>query len=205
MGGGAQRQSGLSTSSKAPPLDSKSIWTTTDYLSEKTVETLGKSKKRKLVCIAWLLDILTNTTNASKTLSIDFRVPQPQALQETTCPMQITIQKTYAMSIDRRWASMCHSWSKTPFHLISIFFAYDYVSTDYSSAKSAIQRQISEGRAMHRKRRTETRLVNWITVAIVTYHYDYNIVSPQYAQLCFNVSMYMTHSKSKCMNTIKCE
>ena len=41
------------------------------------------------------------------------------------------------------------------------------------------KRQISEGRAMRRKRRAETRLVNWITVTIVTYHYDYNIVPPQ--------------------------
>ena len=84
-----------------------------------------------------------------------------------------------------------------------IFFsAYDHASTDYSATR---KRQISEGRAMRRKRRAETRLVNWITVTIVTYHYDYNIVPPQQAQLCFNVSIYMTHSKSKCMNTINCE
>ena len=58
-----------------------------------------------------------------------------------------------------------------------IFFsAYDHASTDYSATR---KRQISEGRAMRRKRRAETRLVNWITVTIVTYHYDYNIVPPQ--------------------------
>ena len=39
--------------------------------------------------------------------------------------------------------------------------------------------ELPEGRAMRRKRRAETRLVNWITVTIVTYHYDYNIVPPQ--------------------------
>ena len=54
-----------------------------------------------------------------------------------------------------------------------IFFsAYDHASTTR-------KRQISEGRAMRRKRRAETRLVNWITVTIVTYHYDYNIIPPQ--------------------------
>ena len=58
-----------------------------------------------------------------------------------------------------------------------IFFsAYEHASTDYSSTR---KRQISEGRAMRRKRRAETRLVNWITVTIVTYHYDYNIVPPK--------------------------
>ena len=58
-----------------------------------------------------------------------------------------------------------------------IFFsAYDHASTDYSATR---KRQISEGRAMRRKGRAKTRLVNWITVTIVTYHYDYNIVPPQ--------------------------
>ena len=56
-----------------------------------------------------------------------------------------------------------------------IFFPHIF-SADYSATR---KRQISEGRAMRRKRRTETRLVNWITVTIVTYHYDYNIVPPQ--------------------------
>ena len=56
------------------------------------------------------------------------------------------------------------------------FFAHDHASTDYSATR---KRQISEGRAMRRKQRAETRLVNWITVTIVTYHYDYNIVPLQ--------------------------
>ena len=60
--------------------------------------------------------------------------------------------------------------------ILDLFFAYDHASTDYSATR---KRQISEGRAMRRKRRAETRLVNWITVTIVTYHYDYNIVPPQ--------------------------
>ena len=60
--------------------------------------------------------------------------------------------------------------------IIYFFFAYDHASTDYSATR---KRHISEGRAMRRKRRAETRLVNWITVTIVTYHYDYNIVPPQ--------------------------
>ena len=29
--------------------------------------------------------------------------------------------KDYVMSMDRRWASRCHSWSKTPIHLRSFF------------------------------------------------------------------------------------
>ena len=60
--------------------------------------------------------------------------------------------------------------------ILDLFFAYDHASTDYSATR---KRQISQGRAMRRKRRAETRLVNWITVTIVTYHYDYNIVPPQ--------------------------
>ena len=60
--------------------------------------------------------------------------------------------------------------------ILDLFSAYDHASTDYSATR---KRQISEGRAMRRKRRAETRLVNWITVTIVTYHYDYNIVPPQ--------------------------
>ena len=60
--------------------------------------------------------------------------------------------------------------------ILDLFSAYDHASTDYSATR---KRQISEGRAMRRKRRAETRLVNWSTVTIVTYHYDYNIVPPQ--------------------------
>ena len=148
--------------------------------------------KRKLVCTGWLLDISTSTTNARKKLLIDFRgricsgkggckcgicrVRQPQALRVTTFPMQITRQKTYVMSMDRRWASRRHSWSKTPFYLRSFFRIWPCIYTDYSATRKL---QISEGKAMRRKRRAETRLVNWITVTIVTYHYDYNIVPPQ--------------------------
>ena len=65
---------------------------------------------------------------------------------------------------------------KDTFPSYLFFYAYDHASTDYSATR---KHHISEGRAMRRKRRAETRLVNWITVTIVTYHYDYNIVPPQ--------------------------
>ena len=104
----------------------------------KTAEMHGKATKQgNLVCTGRLLDISTSTTNARKKLSIDFRgricngkrgckcgnwhVCQTQALRETTFQMQNTRQKTYAMSMDRRCTSRCHSWSKTSFHLRSIF------------------------------------------------------------------------------------
>ena len=147
--------------------------------------------KRKLVCTGWLLDISTSTTNARKKLLIDFRgkicsgkggckcgncrVRQPQALRVTTFPMQITRQKTMRLE----WSDGEHQdviLGQRHRSILDLFFSHFFAFTDYSATR---KRQISKGRAMRRKRRAETRLVNWITVTIVTYHYDYNIVPPQ--------------------------
>ena len=161
-----------------------------NYLSEKRPKRMENRIKRKLVCTGWLLDISTSTKNAKKkvlsTSEEEFATERWLQMRKLACPPAAGSARDHFSDADYKTKVVCDDHGQTVSIKMSflvkvtipseIFFpTYDHASTDYSATR---KRQISEGRAMRRKRRAETRLVNWITVTIVTYRYDYNIVPP---------------------------